>query len=486
MGPHRIDIRLESPDFEDVAALEVVALDGEEAIGRLFHFDLEVEYRRREGRVDVAALRGIRVAIVFEEGGELVRKIWGVVTRVVDRLNLEKRWRRYGLRVEPRAHALGLVRTQDIFLDMTVPAVIEDKLGRVGLAEAHDLRLGASYPEREFVVQYDETDLAFVSRLAEHLGVGFFFEHGDEPDEGDRMVWSDGADGYPELEEAIVYQERNGRGLHAIEATTTLVSSTYVVMDYNYRTPVVDLTARADVAHGFAGGITEYGPNYRTAAEGRALAAVRAEEVNAGELVYRGESDRMVLRAGHHVRVESHPELAHPRLLLVRVRHRVRLRSARGDEDVKEIDRGYENDFDAVPDDRTYRPPRVTPRPRMSGYYTALIEPDEGEVVGPSAELDGEGRYRIKLLFDTVPREGKCSKRVRMSQPHAGPGHGMHFPLRPGVEVAIVFANGDVDRPIIVGALPNPVTPSPTVDKNSRHNILNTVSGIRMTMRDSR
>ena len=76
------------------------------------------------------------------------------------------------------------------------------------------------------------------------------------------------------------------------------------------------------------------------------------------------------------------------------------------------------------------------------------------------------------------------SRPVRMAQPHSGAGHGMHFPLRPGVEVAVVFANGDPDRPVIVGALDNPATPSPTADKNSRHNILSTASGIKITLRD--
>ena len=43
----------------------------------------------------------------------------------------------------------------------------------------YDLRLFGTYPKRELVVQYKETDLAFVSRLAEHVGISFTFDHGE-------------------------------------------------------------------------------------------------------------------------------------------------------------------------------------------------------------------------------------------------------------------------------------------------------------------
>ncbi len=483
---HRFQIRIESPDFEDADHLHVVALEGEEAIGEMFRFDIEVEYRRRDGRLDIGAVRGARLCIVFEEKGEVVRRIWGVVPHAIDRLNLKHRYRRYGLRVAPRMHWLTMVHASDIHMDATVPEVIEEKLGRFLPTEGYDLRLHQAYDKRELVVQYQETDLAFVSRLAEHLGIGFFFEHGETVEDGDKVVWVDSLEGYPELATPLLYQERHGHGLNAIEATCAMVFESCVVKDYNYRTPTVELTADASVADGYGGGYYEFASHHKTAAEGQRLATVRAEEVRSRELVYRGETDRMGLLVGHTVEIENHAELPDSKQLITRLRHRVRLRKARGDEDVREIERGYENSFDAIPADRIFRPARVTPKPKMAGYFTGLVEPDEDEVIGPSAEIDDWGRYRVRLLFDIEPRDGVSSKPIRMAQPHGGAGHGMHFPLRPGVEVAILFANGDPDRPIIVGSLANPVSPSPTVSKNSRHNILSTASGLRITMRDTR
>ncbi|MEZ4438164.1 MAG: type VI secretion system tip protein TssI/VgrG [Polyangiaceae bacterium] len=485
MNVRRTTIRLESPDFELVEELHVVTLEGEEAIGEPFWFELEVELRRNEGRLDVEDVRGGRVAIVFEEDDVLVRKIWGVIPWVTDRMNPNQRWRRYAIRVEPRLHWLSLIHASDVLLDITVPDAIADKVGRMLPTDAFEMRLHADYPERELIIQYQETDLAFVSRLAEHLGIGFFFEHGDTVEEGDKIVFADSVESYPELPEPITYRRQFGRGLHELESTTSMVVERCVVKDYNYRTPTVELTASAEVQDGYGGGYYEYAGHHQDPAQTERLATIRAEEMRSRETVYRGESDRMALSAGHVVTIEEHADLADTRQLITRVHHAVRLRKARGDEEVREVERGYENSFVAIPADRVFRPARVTPKPKMAGYFAGLIEPEDDAVIGASAKIDDWGRYWVRFLFDIEPRDGHSSKPIRMAQPHAGAGHGMHFPLRPGVEVAIGFANGDPDRPIILGALPNPVSPSPTVAKNSRHNILNSASGIRITVRDT-
>jgi len=101
--------------------------------------------------------------------------------------------------------------------------------------------------------------------------------------------------------------------------------------------------------------------------------------------------------------------------------------------------------------------------------------------------IDEQGRYRIRFLFDTAgPGERRASHRVRMAQPHAGAGFGMHFPLNPGVEVLLAFVNGDPDRPIVVGAVPNPVTPTPVDAAVRRLNRIKTETGVLFEIGDSK
>ena len=55
-----------------------------------------------------------------------------------------------------------MVETLDIHMNVSVPDILRAKLAAVDLGGSTELRLTGDYPAREFVVQYQETDLAFV------------------------------------------------------------------------------------------------------------------------------------------------------------------------------------------------------------------------------------------------------------------------------------------------------------------------------------
>ena len=69
-----------------------------------------------------------------------------------------------------------------------------------------------------------------------------------------------------------------------------------------------------------------------------------------------------------------------------------------------------------------------------------------------------------------------------MVQNHAGENYGTHFPLKPGVEVVLGFIDGDPDRPLIVGAVPNPTKPNPVTNANPGVHRIQTSTGIRVDM----
>ncbi|WP_438026565.1 type VI secretion system Vgr family protein [Sorangium sp. So ce233] len=456
--------------------VQVRELSGREAISQLFSFDLDIVIDEGQ-ELPADAAPGAEVSLVFESDGEEIRRVHGMLGPIRDRLEPLAERPTYRLRLAPRAFRLTLVETQEIFMDRSVPDILRSKLERHGLgAEDVELRLLASYPEREFVVQYGESDLAFISRLAEHVGISFFFEHEDGRD---RLVFTDHPSGFrPAAGAAKVPFRARGEAadVFALEVTTDLVPTNYVVQDYNYRAPQLDLTAYSGLDSGDGGGVVEYGSHVKTPEEARRLAQIRAEERLSRQRVYEGKASRAALSAGRRVTLIEHPRLPGPEeLLLVEVEHEARLPAFK---DTGEQSPYYRNAFRAIPAHVAYRPPRRTPRPRISGVVTGIVQPGPGGKTNGIAQLDAEGRYTVQLHFDTAqPGEQKASRPIRMAQPFSGMGHGMHFPLRPGTEVLVGFANGDPDRPVILGAMFHPLAPSPVAARNANQSRITMASG---------
>lgn len=476
-------IRLASDDF-DCEDVQVFRLTGREAISRCFRFEVDVAVPD-SAELPAEEVIGSGVTIVFELNGEVVRLVHGMVLAHEDRLETEATHRTYRLTIGPRAERLSLVTTQEVFVDASVPELIAQKLQKVGL-ERDDARLTllGSYGKRELVAQFKESDLAFVSRLAEHLGIFFFFEH----EAGrDRIVFADENSAFPPIDgdPAVRFRSRGERrDVFEIVARTRLMPAAWFAQDYNYRTPRVDLLSRFDAPWGHVGGVVEYASHHKTPDEGEAIARMRAEERRVADSFFAGESVVCRLRAGATFTLAGHPRLGDRRFLVVEVEHHAEQHVLMHGETAEPP--VYRNAFRVIDADVPYRPPRITPRPKIHGLLTGLVEPRPDARLGTVADLDEEGRYTVRLLFDASPldeRQGS-SHRLRMIQLHAGPDYGAHFPLKAGVEVLLAFVDGDPDRPLIVGAAPNPVTRSPVTAADSLMHRLKTSTGILIEMKD--
>jgi type VI secretion system secreted protein VgrG len=476
-----LEVRLESKDFP-CAHVQIHRLTGREAIGQLFEFELEVVSTLAE-EPTAAAMSSAEATIIFHHDHIEVRRIHGMIVEVDEMLETEVETRVYRLKFVPRAFRSTMIETQEVYMDLTVPEIIQKKLDLVGLGgDDREFRLLATYPKLEFVVQYKETDLAFISRLAEHVGMSFFFVHDDTHD---KIVFTDHKDGFQRVPDhpTARFQPRGEKNdVYQLEGKTRLIPTSYVMQDYNYRKPALDITGSVESAVGFAGGVVEHGAHYKTPEAGKALAQIRAEEREATRYVYTGKSEMCWFDAGVRFKLENHARLEKDELLIVDIQHNIiQAVSMHGGAN----DDRYTNTFTAIDATLTYRPPRSTPKPRIHGVLTGVVEQEPETDITKYAVIDEDGRYTIRFLFDTAPvGEHKASRPVRMIQPHAGPDYGMHFPLKPGIEVLLAFVNGDPDRPLIVGAVPNPETPSPVRRQNSLMNRIKTVSGILLEMKD--
>ncbi|MFO0550171.1 MAG: type VI secretion system tip protein TssI/VgrG [Polyangiaceae bacterium] len=446
-----------------------------EGISRLFDAEVEIVWT---GHADIPGgetLIGADVSVHWASDDGAGRTLHGIVIEVED-LHAETQLRAQRLTIAPKAHSLRLVQTQDIFMDESVPSVIRAKLEALGLATNLQSRLLTDYPIREFIVQFQETDHAFVSRLAENLGISYFFESSEVDT---HFVLTDHNGGFPRHEPVHFHAGGERRAVFQLRSRHRLIPGFYAIHDYNYRTPQSEIDGSHQLDGGL-GGVIEFGAHVKSDEEAAVLARIRAEESQCEQLVFEGKSHIPSFGAGVRVLVDEHPDLGSVELLLVEVIHEAV--AVVGNASSAEPTR-YENRFRAIPASAPFRPKRVTPRPSIHGLLTGLVDAGGAPPDARYAQIDEHGRYMVRFFFDpTAPGERPPSRPIRMLQNHAGENYGTHFPLKPGTEVAIGFVHGDPDRPVIVGAIPNPIKPSPVTGASPGVHRMRTSTGITVDM----
>ncbi|MBU1331615.1 MAG: type VI secretion system tip protein VgrG, partial [Gammaproteobacteria bacterium] len=155
--------------------LQVLAFNGRDAISQPYRFELELVSERPD--LDLQSLLHQPAFLAFSPEGP---GIHGLIFQVAQGES-GKRLTRYTLSMVPQLSYLALRTNQRIFQHLTVEKIISQVLEEHGIqANAYQFQLGSIYPEREYCVQYDETDLHFVQRLCEEEGIHYHFQHSEQ------------------------------------------------------------------------------------------------------------------------------------------------------------------------------------------------------------------------------------------------------------------------------------------------------------------
>jgi type VI secretion system secreted protein VgrG len=492
-----LPIRFHSAAVPD-GTLVVTRFNGTETLSTPFRFAIELVSLRDD--LDLAALlradARLDLACGQLHGDAVAARRWetrrGVLARI-ERCDGGGRWTRYRAELVPRWWRASLSRRSRLFMDCSAVEIAERVLRDAGLPrDEWQPRLSRVYAHRDYVVQHDESDLDFVARLLEHEGIYHRCDHGDERT---ALVLGDSPETYGTLQEplpfhALTEQEADAVGDHwhqpgAVQAWGCRhipIPAEAQVSDHNWRSPDHDLRAASRVPGGACGVDYRYGEGQRDVDESARLARIHAEALACTSRVSSGRSNAREFTPGLVFTLSGHPVAGEDgRYVITEVRHRGEQQLERGAGG--EGRTRYENSFTCIPGHLTFHPPRVTPRPRISGVIHAVVD---AAGAGEYAELDDQGRYRVRLPLDLDHRAaGGASRPVRMSQPYAGPGMGMHFPLHKGTEVLIAHINGDPDRPVIAGAVPNPANVSVVTSANRTQGVLRSASGNELRFDDT-
>ena len=471
----------------------VVDFKGVEGLSRCYEFEINLVSSQMD--VDLEAL--IAGPAVFTIQSEYGRAPFNGILIEFEQLHQAHDLVFYRAHLAPRFRRLKETRHQQVFLNMKITDIIEAVLKDGGLtANDYALKTTGKYPTREYVCQYGESHFDFTCRWMEHYGLYYYFEQGES---GEKLIITDTRlahgpkSGYPDLKYAEIsgmtpQAEDRDRVVYDFTAFHQRVPNRVRLKEYNYRRPDLDLSAEEKIDPEGFGQIYMYGDHFQTTEDGRDLAGIRAQEFLTGQTFFKAGTGAPFVSPGYKISLTDHfRDRYNTDYLTTEVEHRGSqtgyLISGLGfDPSVGEGKLFYRNQIKCIPAQTQFRPERKTPRPRLYGCLSAFIDAAGS---GRFAELDDQGRYKVKLPFDLAGRQaGKASHFIRLAQPHAGPGYGFHFPLHKGCEVMLTFEDGNPDRPIISGAAPNPENMGPVKDSNQTRNIIHTAGANRLEISD--
>ncbi|WP_457968137.1 type VI secretion system tip protein VgrG [Pseudomonas sp. R4-84] len=488
------------------AHLDVLAFTGEEHLSRPYHYRIEFTCTER----DLVATDLLNRDAYFSlyplpppptpkgfAPPEIkpLRTFNGAIT-AFKRLSGSNDEARYEITLQPRFALLARGKQFRIYQHQSVPQIVEHIL-----RTRHDFRgqhfyfnVVRDYPRREQVMQYDESDLAFIERLLADVGI-WYRVVSDDRLSIDVVEFHDDQRHY---QRGVKLPCRPPSGLCASEqdAVWHLQTAHQVVEKninfraYHHREAYAFLDGEVDHtrrAKGTYGEAYHYGEPYTVLGERYALdedlqsesgffyARLRHELYLNDQTRLSGTTSSATLAPAQMLEITGGaPQAFEFGAVIVSLR----TEAAR--------DRSFIATFQAIPYSETvcFRPP-LPPKPRISGTIPARVS--HPEVNPPYADLDFEGRYKVRFLFDRDTwQAGRESAWLRLARPYGGDTHGLHFPLQAGTEVAVAFEHGDPDRPYIAHALHDDRHPDPVTARNERRNVLRTPTNNKLRMDDTR
>ncbi|RYC39045.1 type VI secretion system tip protein VgrG [Pectobacterium zantedeschiae] len=382
--------------------------------------------------------------------GELKRRVSGIISGFTQG-DTGFRRTRYQAEVWPALWRLGLRTNARIFQAQRPDAIIGALLEEAGITD-YAFALRNEHAVREYCVQYRESDLAFITRLAAEEGMYFFheFEEGKH-----RLVFADDAGALTKGPELFFNLATQGlsegeyvRRFHYAERVST---AEVELKDYSFKTPAYGLShkkmstelehQRESYQH------YDYPGRYKQDPSGKAFSGYRLDALRSGAVTSEGESNCAGLMPGNTFTLTEHPNAT-----LNAVWQTVSVTHVGQQPQALEEESGGEpttmsNSFAVVKGTTTWR--------AAMPYKPMVDGPQIATVVGPAGEeiyCDPYGRVKLQFPWDRYGASNdQSSCWVRVSQGWAGGQYGMIAIPRIGHEVIVSFLEGDPDQPIVTG-----------------------------------
>ena len=434
-------------------------------------FRLELMLSSFDPNISFSALMDQSVTFTFWQGEQPVRYLNGIVTSFgLGKTGFVRT--HYQMVVESALARAAFQSDSRIFQHQNSEKIIRTLLQKNRVEKVSFEPLPSDW-EREYCVQYRETDLAFIERLAAEEGWYYYFDHRADSHElrfGHQSIAS------PILG-TLTYNakpagDRSFACLWRFDYCRKVTTTRQTLRDYTFLNPNYNLEHQhhsqastltdSDTSKSAVNSATvyekyDYPGRYKKDEQGNPFSLYRLESELALSETANAAGDDMRVVPGYGFTLEGHANSAFNQdWLVVRVEHFGK-QTGSLDEEAGEEGNRYENTLFLIPHNKPWRSP-LKPRPIIRGTQVAHVTGPEGEEI----YCDEWGRVKLQFPWDRLGNfDEHSSCWVRVVQGWAGAQYGNMMIPRIGHEVLVKFLNGDPDQPIVVGRTYHSTTEPP-------------------------
>lgn len=454
-------LKIVSPLGEDQLLPERVTI--EEGVSSLFEIKLSARAKKPTVKPEELIGRLVDVSVEVQQGegeGGVRRPFNGLVTELNEGPPITRGLRSYSMVLRPQMWLLSRRSDCRIWMDKTAIDIVETLFSEHGIPAPDTSGIVTPPPPQHYSVQWNETDLAYLTRRFEEDGLFYWFSHEDGKHKlhvGDNASsWlgpSPSAQGEGRVRLAQGSSDRNH--INDWSRRYSYVPGQRAGADWNFETPrIVPGTmtpSLVQMPEAVKRELYEYPARISSVAEAERAEKLRMQASEADHDRVSSSSTSRILEVGRRFTPYevAHPDHVYEEHVVTKMTQKVVDRSYETNTNEPE----YTNEFEATPSRVPMTPHRETKRPRIEGAQVAIVAGPAGEEIHP----DQYGRIKLWFPWDRkAKKDGSDTCWVRVAQNWAGSTWGGQVIPRIGMEVMVAFIDGDPDRPLVTGVVPNP------------------------------
>lgn len=420
-------------------------------------FEMDIELASTDESVSFNQLLGKSVTVNLETE-DTTRFFNGIVTSFKQNETIDGN-AVYVASVRPWLWLLSLSQHCRIFQQKSYPDIIKSVFDEMGFSDYED-KLTGKYLKKDYVVQYNETDLNFVLRIMQEEGIFYFFKHTDgkhtlvlQDDTGNAKTIGD----VPYLELKSLSHHVGAEGITTWENHQQIRTTGISLSSYDFELPSKNLSAttldpkvsglESLQKHAYQG-------KYAQRAEGEHYTKISMERENASYELKSFAGNMRTVSVALRFNLKDHQRDDQNAQYYVTYYSCV-MRSREfmfGADNEEKTHTDYSFNARAISANTSFRPEKNAVKPMMLGPQTATV-------VGKNKEeiwTDKYGRIKVHFHWDKQSKKDEHSSCwVRVSQAMAGKNWGSIYIPRVGQEVLVDFIQGDPDQPVVIGCVYN-------------------------------